>query len=332
MQRHKAAIFGHPERVREVYGLGRLEALAQRVDLLPEPIHERNFDAFADRLADVRVAFGTWGVPRLDATRLAKLPKLEVLLYAAGSVQGFAAGLLERGVKVSSAWHANAIPVSQYTVAQIVLANKGFFHNARQCSTPQGRAAWPFHGRGNFGQCVGLIGAGAVGRAVISLLKQYPLEVAVYDPFLTTQQAAALGVTKSELDPLFARCSVVSNHLPNKPELRHVLGKKQFEAMADHATFINTGRGAQVDEAALADVFRRRPDLTALLDVTDPEPPAADSPLYSLPNVVLTSHIAGALGHEVVMLADRMIAAYDAWASGQPLPDEITAPMLATLA
>ena len=83
-----------------------------------------------------------------------------------------------------------------------------------------------------------------------------------------------------------------------------MLNAALFRSMRPGATFINTGRGAQVNESDMAAVFGARPDLTALLDVTWPEPPEAGSPLYTLPNVHLSSHIAGSLGNEVVRMAD----------------------------
>ena len=111
-----------------------------------------------------------------------------------------------------------------------------------------------------------------------------------------------------------------------------VLNRPLFASMRADATFINTGRGRQVNEADLAAVLAERPDLTALLDVTDPEPPAPDSPFYALPNVHLTSHIAGASNDEVLRMADTMIEEYQRWVDGQPLRYAVTQAMLARMA
>ena len=102
--------------------------------------------------------------------------------------------------------------------------------------------------------------------------------------------------------------------------------------MRRDATFINTGRGAQVNEADMITVFRERPDLTALLDVTQPQPCAPDSELYGLPNIHLTSHMAGAHDDEVLRMADLVIEEFQRWQSGAPLRYEVTAPMLERLA
>ena len=144
--------------------------------------------------------------------------------------------------------------------------------------------------------------------------------------------ADSLGIEKTGLPELFERAYVVSNHLPDLPATRGVLDGSLFERMRLDATFINTGRGAQVVEADLADVLARRPDLTALLDVTLPEPPTPDSPLYVLPNVQLTSHIAGSLNDEVVRMADYMIEEFEAWERGGATRYEVTREMLETMA
>ena len=105
-----------------------------------------------------------------------------------------------------------------------------------------------------------------------------------------------------------------------------------FERMQPYATFINTGRGATIDEPGMLAVLARRPDLTALLDVTDPEPPPAGSPIYTLENVLLSPHIAGSIDREVLRQADYMFEEYDRLSSGLPLRYEVTLEMLKTMA
>ena len=106
-------------------------------------------------------------------------------------------------------------------------------------------------------------------------------------PHFLPEKAAELGVTKASMETIFAECSAVSNHLADNDQTKGMLNKALFEKMPPYATFINTGRGAQVVEEDLIQVLRSRPDLTAVLDVTFPEPPVEGSPLYELPNCVL---------------------------------------------
>lgn len=134
------------------------------------------------------------------------------------------------------------------------------------------------------------------------------------------------------LEEAFARAFVVSNHLADKPETAALINGGLLSLLRDGGVFINTGRGRTVNEADLAETLGRRPDLTALLDVTHPEPVPPDSPLLRLPNVRVTSHIAGSVGDEVHRLADYCIEEFDRYARGEPLCHAVTAEMLASMA
>jgi len=275
-------------------------------------------------------------MPQFTAEQIRScLPKLECVFYAAGSVQKFARPYLECGVKVFSAWAANAVPVSEYTLAQILLANKGFYLACRNCVSPEKRQdAKNFSTSvpGNFGVKVGIIGAGMIGKRVISLLRPFDLEVLVHDPFLPDEIAADLGVQKVDLETLFSSCQTISNHVANLPSTVGMLHGRLFEKMLPHATFINTGRGAQVVEADLIRILQNRPDLTAVLDVTWPEPPIEESPFYRLPNCFLTPHIAGSQSSEKHRMADYMLQEFVRHLNGEPTLYEVTENMLETMA
>ncbi len=316
-----------------VYGKGRRRQVGQIADLHPVVVSSDNFAAEAPRLQDLQVIFSTWGMPALSVAQLAQLPALKALFYAAGSVKSLAPAFHERDIVVVSAWAANAVPVAEFCLGQILLACKGYFRNTRDCRTPQGNhQKVAFHGSGTYGEKVAIIGAGQIGRHLIGLLKPFRLKILVVDPYLSEVEAEDLNVRKVTLEEAFAEAYVVSNHLPDLPELRQMLDGKLFASMRPDATFINTGRGAQVDEPALIAVLRQRPDLMALLDVTDPEPAPPGSPLYELPNVQLSSHLAGAHNDEVVRMADTMIEEFHRWRSGEPLRYQVTRQMLERMA
>jgi len=327
----KAAFFGEAKSIARVYDQGRHDKVRLLTDLYPHLIDLHNFADHVPHLRDLQVIFSTWGMPRLTVEHLARLPALEAVFYGAGSVQGFARPLLERGLLVVSAWQANAVPVAEFTLAQILLANKGYFRNTQECRSLAGRRG-AFCGNGNFGETVAILGAGAIGRKVIELLRPFNLRVIVFDPFLGDEDAARLGVEKVTLEAAFERGYVVTNHIANLPHTVKMLHGGLFERMRENATFINTGRGATVDEPGFIRVLQARPDITALLDVTDPEPPGEDSPLYTLPNVHLTSHIAGSLGDEVIRMADYCIEEFLAWEKGDALRYAVTLEMLDTMA
>jgi phosphoglycerate dehydrogenase-like enzyme len=134
------------------------------------------------------------------------------------------------------------------------------------------------------------------------------------------------------LEEMFSRCAVVSNHLANNAQTRGMLNYELFSKMEPHATFINTGRGAQVVEADLVRALTEVPTRVAVLDVTDPEPPLADSPFYTMENVILTSHIAGSQQDEFHRMSEYMRDEAYAFEQGLPTRYSVTLKMLETMA
>ena len=319
-----------------VYRDETLAALMKETGI--EKVCYKKSDVIADpeRFSDVEYIFSTWGMTRFDIEEIEKcFPSLKAIFYGAGTVKGFAKPFLDRGVKIFSAWGANAVPVAEYTVAQIILANKGFYQSARayRSNDAHKKALDHFHAsRGNYGARVGIIGAGMIGKMVIEMLRAYKLEVLVYDPFLSCEAAEGLGAKKVTLDEIFKECDVISNHVANVPETQGMMRYEHFSSMKRNATFINTGRGAQVVESDLVRALREEPERTAVLDVTIDEPPQNDSELYELENIFLTPHIAGSAGDEVARMGEYMLREYERYAKGETTLYEVTEKMLATMA
>ncbi|GII42216.1 hydroxyacid dehydrogenase [Planotetraspora phitsanulokensis] len=274
-----------------------------------------------ERLARARVLLTGWGSPMIDDRVLDHAPHLRAVVHAAGTVKGHVCpSVFERGVLVSSAADANAVPVAEYTVAMILLANKAVPAMAREYRAR--REAIDLIGDypdvGNHGKTVGLVGASKVGRRVAELLRPFDLEVLVSDPYLDEAGAAALGVRKTGLDDLFASCDVVSLHAPAIEETRGMVDAARLAAMRPGATLINTARGSLVDHDALIAELRRG-RISAVLDVTEPEITPSDSPLWELPNVVLTPHVAGSLGNELARLGSQALDEVLRVIDGRPL-------------
>jgi phosphoglycerate dehydrogenase-like enzyme len=334
MTRKKAALF-HDYDVAtegEVFGCGRRERIAALTDLHPVVINRRNFDEEKAALRDVEAIFATWGMPALSEAQLAGMPRLQAVFYAAGNVKAFARPLIDHDIVLVSAWAINAIATAQLVLGQVLLTCRGYFRSVRNYQVGRDlTASKGFGRRGAHGETVGVIGMGWIGRRLTRHLQDFGLTVIASDPFLTPERARELGVEKVSLEALFERGYIVSNHIPDLPTTRGVLTGALFERMREGATFINSGRGAQVVEADLAQVLRQRPDLTALLDVTDPEPPARDSPLWSLPNVVISPHVGGTIGDEVTRLADCAIEEFIEWQAGRPLRYRVTREILETM-
>lgn len=317
-----------------VFSQDVINELEKRGELSCELINRENLEKHKDFLSECEAVFSTWGMLQLSEDEIKKyMPGLRCVFYAAGSVQGFAQPFLKCGVKVFSAFAANAVPVIEYTVSQILLASKGFYQGSKRY-----RIAFPSavahtqKCKGNFGIKVGLIGLGTIGSGVAEKLKDYDIEVLAYDPFCSEEKAEALGVRLTDLETIFGECLVVSNHLANKKELKNIFTDKYFRLMQRHSTFINTGRGDQVDEWALAKNLILHPSRTAVLDVLKREKNPHINPLFWCPNAIITPHIAGSIGNETHRMAYYMTDEFDRFFSGAETKYEITEEMLKTMA
>lgn len=278
-------------------------------------------------LAQVQVLLTGWGAPTLTADLLARMPALELVLYAAGSVRHLVTDAFwERGIPLVTAADANNEPVADYVYAAIVMGLKG--EHLNEAHFRRERAYLPDQSfLGIYGRRVGLVGFGSIARKVADRLRALETEILVYDPYLSEADAQAAGVQRVEvLVDLFERSRVVSVHAPWIEGVTDgMIGRAELEALPHGAVFLNTARGALVDESALIDLLRSRTDVLANLDVTWPEPPEADSPLWQLPNVKLTGHIAGSIGTERTQLGRLAVDELERWLAGDPLQHQIDA-------
>ncbi len=317
-----------------IYGPAERATIADLVTCDQPPCTAEQLAEDPGRLSGVEVIFSGWGAPRMDAAFLAHAPCLRAVFYGAGSVKGFVSDAFwDRGIVLASSWGANAIPVAEYTQAQIVLSLKRAWTMAYNGRV---RHAWPaaIPVPGVYGSTVGLVSLGMIGRLVAQRLQSHDLRVLACDPFVTQAQAdaAGLGVRMVPLTELFAESDVVSLHTPSLPETRGLINATLLASLKPGATLINTARGAVIDEPALVALLQCRADLTAILDVTDPEPPRPDSPLYTLPNVFLTPHIAGSVENECRRMGHYAAEECRRWLAGEPLRWQITRETAARLA
>lgn len=287
-------------------------------------------------LASLELLITGWGAPALDHAALELLPNLRYVVHTAGTVKTFIDDLaFAQGIAVSSAAAANAIPVAEYTLACIIFGLKRATRFAARLRAPQQGS--PFRNLnevppvGAHRVVIGLVGASQVGRRVVSMLKSMDVQTLVYDPYLTDDAAAALGVKRVELLELCARSAVVSLHAPATPATYRMIGREQLAAMQDGTVLVNTARGSLVDtEALTAELLAGR--LDAFLDVTDPEPLPRTSPLFDLPNVFITPHIAGALGNEVERLGHQAFSEVERIVADLPLQYPVVASDLSRIA
>ncbi len=299
--------------------MGRLRELASLGE--PESSDELSSAGVRRRLAEVEVLITSWGCPPLDAEVVEAAPKLRAVLHAAGSVRGHVGDeVFDREVLVTTAADVNAEPVARYTLAAILWSGKKvpFLLGRSHFVTGDRRVRMLDE------QTVVVVGFSRVGRRVVRLLREFDSSrILVVDPVVDPAEITAAGALPATLEQALPQADVLSLHAPLLPRTRGMIGESELAALHPGAVLINTARGALVDTAALQRACRRR-DIYAILDVTDPEPLPADSPLHELSNVVLTPHIAGSLGEETRRMSAAALDELHRYASGLPARAPVT--------
>ncbi|MGW5734976.1 MULTISPECIES: hydroxyacid dehydrogenase [Streptomyces] len=331
-RRPTALLVMEEERRPDVYPPEVLAGIDLLVDRQGPPLTRQQLAERPGLLGDTEILLTGWGAPVLDAAFLAHAPHLRAVLVAAGSVRHLTTpAFWERGIPIVSAAAANAVPVAEFTLAQVLLGLKQVHRIGREVTADR-RFPHDPEVPGAYRSRVGLMGLGHIGRLVAAHLRRFDVELLATDPLTRPDTAREMGVRLVGIEELFATCHVVSLHAPLLPETRGAVGARLLNSLLPGATLLNTARGALIDEEALAAVLHARPDLTAVLDVTHPEPPAADSPLFTLPNAVLTPHLAGALGAERHRLGHLVRDELGRLLRGQPLRHAIDPAQAASLA
>lgn len=318
MTRPHALLAMSPELPAQLFTPELRDRLTAALDLDPAQIVQ-DWSALEDEeLARTAVVVTGWGAPPLTADVLHRMPVLRAVLHTAGSVRGLVpeGALTDRDLLVTSAAGENAVPVAEYTLAQIILAGKSARRREDLLRASRGRdRSWDPTHDGNHGATIGLIGASRIGRRVAELLRPLDLHVLISDPYASPEDMESLGARKVELPELFDRCDVVSVHAPDLPSTQGLVSAELLARMRDGATLINTARPALVDHDALrAEVLAGR--LDAVLDVNENLDPG--DPLWDAPNAILTPHIAGSLGNELQRMAEAAVVEAERWVQGQP--------------
>lgn len=277
-------------------------------------------------LPDADACLTSWGVAPLDAEVLAAAPRLRMMAHMGSSVKRFVSDAVwQRGMRVTSAGPALAEDVAMTTVGLMIVGMKRVWPLAQNFRAGGWRervpggvseqvALWPARELRN--KVVGLVGASRVGRHVIRLLQPFHVRILVYDPFLSREACEEMGAEKVELDDLLRRCDILSLHAPSLPATRHMIDARRLALLKDDALIINTARGDLIDEPALIAALSAG-RFFAFLDVTDPEPPAPDSPLRRLENVVVMPHIAGCI-EDCAHMGDVAVEELRRFFAGEP--------------
>ncbi|MFC7304329.1 hydroxyacid dehydrogenase [Streptomyces monticola] len=312
-----------------------LAGLAAVCDLTPPPaLDDFTTPRAHAALADAELLVTGWGCPPLDTGVLAAAPRLRAVVHTAGSVRGhITEACWERGVEVSSAAAANALPVAEYTVAMILLSGKRVLERARDYRRVRRRDDWLGTPPevGNYGRTVGILSASLIGRRVIDLLRPYDLRILLHDPYVPQAEATALGAELVGLGELFAASDTVSVHTPLLPSTRGLVDRTLLRSMRPGAALINTARGAVIDQEALTEVLLAG-RIRAMLDVTEPEVLAPEHPLWECEHALITPHLAGSQGNEWHRLTALAASEIARWAAGNGFAHPVRRERLAFLA
>ncbi len=261
----------------------------------------------------------------------AAAPRLRVIARAGVGVDNIDLPAATRaGVLVLNAPGANAVSAGEHTVA-LLLAITRVIPDAN-ASTHAGR--WerkrlkPIDLRG---RTAGIVGLGRVGSVVAQRLRAFEMRVIAHDPFITPERFRDLGVEPVDLPTLLASADVVTFHVPHTPETAHMLDAAAIRRLRPGAIVLNAARGEVVDEQALADALREGRLFGAGVDVF-PHEPCTASPLFGLPNAVVTPHIGGSSAEALAAVGDVISTTTLAALRGEAVPNAVNMPAATLLA
>jgi phosphoglycerate dehydrogenase-like enzyme len=239
------------------------------------------------------------GSPYIDGALLDAAPRLRLI----GELEGdrFAnrvdvEAAVERGVRVVDTTHGSSLPVAEWALALMLIGLRNAGEQFRRLIGGEEFQRAQHDPGFRLGELtdrtVGLIGLGHIGRRLIELLVPFRCRVLVHDPYVVKDVALAMHVELASLEAVLSEPDVVVCTAPLTPRTRRMIGAAELDLLKPDAVFVNVSRGAIVDPEALIERARRG-DIRVSLDVFDPEPIPAGSPIRDLPNVFLSPHIAG---------------------------------------
>ena len=290
-------------------------------------------DEVAEQIADCENYVTLWGSPRLDDRILDRAPKLKLLTHLGGTVVPFVSeAVWERGIRVISANAYFAESVAEGTLAYMLCALRDIPKFSSQLKEQKKWHSSTDYTAGLMGKTIGVVSYGTIARHVVRLLSQFRVRIMVYDiKPLPAEDVERYGLIQASLEDIFSQCDIISLHTPLFDATRHMIGSELLSKIKENCLFLNTSRGAVVDQSALErELATGR--FRAVLDVFEKEPPAEDCPLYELPNVMMIPHMAGpTVDLRAYLTRELMLEAAAFVDRGGPLPHEITRQMASTM-
>ena len=274
----------------------------------------------------------SWDSPRIDEKILDLCPDLKAVIHAAGSIKPIISdAFIERKIRITNSAVAIGEGVAETALGFAISACKGFYTLNEDTKNGLWQENIKTKVKDFYDIKVGVISGGAVGRHMVKLLKNFHVDILMYDPVLSAEAIQAIGAEKVSLETLMSECDVVSVHAPSIPATDNLLNASILCLLQDGAVLINTSRGSVINEQDLiAELEKGR--FFACIDVTQTEPPAKDNKLRSLPNVVLTPHIAGTATNGLRRVALHVCEEIERLLGGEKMRTEVNLADLAKMA
>ncbi|GFG76588.1 D-3-phosphoglycerate dehydrogenase [Mycobacterium botniense] len=226
----------------------------------------------------------------VDAEVLAAAPKLKIVARAGVGLDNVDVdAATERGVLVVNAPTSNIHSAAEHAIALLLAAARHIPAADASLRAHEWKRS-SFTGTEIFGKTVGIVGLGRIGQLVAQRLAAFGTRIVAYDPYVSHARAAQLGIELVSLDDLLARADFISVHLPKTPETAGMIGRDALAKTKPGVIVVNAARGGLLDEEALAEAVRDGHVRAAGIDVFATEP-CTDSPLFELPQVVVTPHL-----------------------------------------
>ena len=298
-----------------------------------ETDHQLTAEEVAARIGDCDTYITAWGSPRLDQTILDAAPRLRLLTHLCGTVVPFVSDeMWERDIRVLSGNRFFAESVAEGTLAYMLAALRDIPAYSHRLHDERKWKKSTDLNQGLAGKRIGIVSYGAIARHLVRILSVFRVKLYVYDITpLPEEDVARYHLTQASLEEIFSDCDIITVHTPLFDATHHLIGRELLSRIREGALFLNTSRGAVIDQKALEEELATG-RFRAVLDVYEQEPPPQDCPLFDLPHVLMMPHMGGPTIDLRAFITETLLQeSHDYLHQGADTPSEITRAMSRTM-
>lgn len=275
------------ENVRYLESLGKTVWATGREKLTPERV--------AAEIGDADVYMTMWGSPRLDKQILDAAPNIKLLVHLGGTVVPYVSPeMWDRGIRAISGNEHMAESVAEACIAYMLTALRNIPHFSRNLKENHTWKTRESYFEGLLDKTVGIVSFGAISKYLVTMLQPFHCKIKLYSrKALPKEYLEANGIEQVSMEEIFSTCDVISIQTALNDHTKHMINRDLLHRIKPGALFLNTARGAVVDQEALIDELRDG-RFRAFLDVYENgEPPKPECELYNLENVFMMPHMGG---------------------------------------